>query len=392
MDLVIKSNKRNTKHNTKHHKKHNDEDYNKYNKNVVYFQLKPSHQQQLYNQYYKQFNGQYYQPNGQYYHQPNGQCYQPNGQCYRPNVQQNKIEYLKPIFLSLKEWSQPINDKFRSSNHEIMKNNRENCNDHIFNKSKYVGLICKAICENKNIAIPSAGNFVDDKGIFTLERDMLSKLKATGRFNFILVTDLSNHNPNLCPKKQAVINCINNSINAQIISFKQFKQWNITNLQNCSNGPRFSLENVRFTCGFNIRYHHNSAKDDNSQVMIGHITRGFDISLPEAIECENSNKDKLLSSYNGTIIGIMMLNEKSNEKTYGGFVIHAPELGDTAHITVNTTLRNVLSENIVENYVNNKIVFELKSIDPNAKHNPTISIKKIGDKKFHVIDWYTYVV
>lgn len=228
----------------------------------------------------------------------------------------------------------------------------ESANDGSFNESKFMGSIALTVAQGKPIILSDIKNYITKKGnglTLSYHIDKRAKISHT----FILITE-SNELDNLTIKK---------------ISLDEFEKYNTEQIKT-------DMSKIKVTCGLL----------GTTGKTTGHITRAFGISYDESNLLQENNAVHLNKVYSGTNI---KLNVSGKE---GGAVIMIADLGETAHITNNTSIRSVLSGPVLEKYNNKIMEFKLKDIDENAKQDLTIKLEKDDDVYVLITGWYCYAI
>jgi hypothetical protein len=274
-----------------------------------------------------------------------------------------------PIFLSFRHVSEKLLDLIVSKNlHGFVKEQCiETASDKSFNISKYAGTICYVISQGKPIQISDAHEMISKKGQLTLPYEITTRVgKIPCQFIFIEDEEPENDDERAL-KKWA-------SLNAKVISVNDFAEYPFQT-------DKYSIvPDVRVTCGLCTRHMQNGVN------VTGHVTRKFGVSSADAkIELEN-NAMHMGKIFKGEII------ELTVDGKPGGTIIMIPELGNTSHVTNNTTIRSALSGPVLEKYNNGIMEFTLKDIDANAKQNPNLKVAKIGETDVEISNWYVYCI
>ena len=250
----------------------------------------------------------------------------------------------------------------------------ESANGAPFNDSKFKGTICQEMLNGKNVVIPNAEEYVTKKGDLIFENTFTSRITGSKKenYNFVLVGEFDQNNKLFNSiKKQA-----DKSGNARIMSFDEFIKSDIS----ANNFASFDRSKVRVTCGLLTKHTFNDTE------IMGHSTRDFNITLDDASQLEKNDSHLIRKIFNGEIVGLDV-----NSKP-GGSIVRISELGETAHVTVNTTIKAALSRQVLEKYNSNTLTFNLQEIDTTSKQNPVINIQKLCNTTVEITGWYCYVI
>ena len=254
----------------------------------------------------------------------------------------------------------------------------ENANDKAFNESKFFGTVCVSLSSD-NVAFSDAETLVTKKGALSIVYTFGTRMKLkVNELTFVVVAD--DKTGVLCD--WAVKNKV------EIVTVDEFKEYvcepNKVNVD--LNKVKVDLNKVnvdlKVTCGLMCR----SLNVQEKEPIIGHRTCAFGVSLDEANKLKEDNGEHIKQTYDGCNIALTIDGKN------GGSVIAIPQLGSTAHITNNTTIRSVLSGPVVEKYNDGVMQFMLSEIDPKVKQDKNITIEKTADTKVEIFGWYTYAV
>ena len=247
----------------------------------------------------------------------------------------------------------------------------ETANDQAFLESKYMGTLALLLAQGKPFLIDNAVDLITKKGGLSLSFHF-SKRAPNIPYKFILVNNLDKDPEPKSKEAQLLENIpVENRL-----TFEQLSKFDLTDI--CK--MKFDTSKIKVTCGF-LTHHRQGEKE-----FTGHMTRGFGKSIEEAAMLEENNSNILGKNYKATVIKVV-----TGDKD-GGSVVMVPDLGTTAHITNNTTIKSVLSGPVVEKYCANIFEFDLKDIDATAKQQITIKLNKLQDTEVLIQGWYVYAV
>lgn len=241
-------------------------------------------------------------------------------------------------------------------------------NNEGYNDSKFYGSVCHEFLTNPAIAFPNADTLLTKKGALTFPYHMSTKLPNIV-FKYVLV----------CDKKKGDLK--KNSSEEKLYNLCVSKGYNIISSSLCddfilSNSIKSESGNYLYTCGLNACFNNKKY----------HCTRGYGITLQEQNELEKTNIIYQNKEYNGIVLNLTINNKP------GGKVVYIPELGSTSHLTVNTTIKAMLSGPLIQKFLDNVTTLNLKDIDTTAKVDMPIIIEKEGDTKVLIVDWYQYII
>lgn len=289
-----------------------------------------------------------------------------------------KMEDKSTIFLIQGDSTDDLNKKMEDSKIIIFDYRKtfENASDKIFNESKFFGMICLSVAQGNLVAIINSQDYITKKGNLSIFHALISRIPGTtsNNYNFIIIAekDYSKDKQKLEEKNPTNMLYIWGDKYAKIISPDEFLGLTIT--------PNIPFKSdIKVTCGLIGKF-----IDNDSNIICGHITRAFNISLEEALKLEEDNKFHVGKKYNGNNISLMVENKK------GGNVMMIKDLGETAHITLNTTIKSSLSGQILEKYNNKILEFNIQDIDHSIKLPKNIIINHSHDALIEITGWYIY--
>ncbi len=274
------------------------------------------------------------------------------------------------IFLTLGHISDELKNAITTNDKLTVIDKRsyiETASNSQFNESKYMGTICLLISQGVNVVIQGAETLVTKKGAISVPYHISKRIGEKVSCNYVFIQD---ENP-INDKETKLLNWA--TTNANVMTVKQFLNLKI------KSGPDIS-SNVRVTCGL-LTMH-----QQNDEVVTGHVTRKFGITVQEANVTHENNAQHIGKIYKGDIIELTVDNKP------GGTIIFIDSLGETSHVTNNTIIRSALSGLVLEKYLDGAMEFTLTSIDPNAKQDRRIKVAKIGEVDVNVTGWYTYAI
>jgi hypothetical protein len=251
----------------------------------------------------------------------------------------------------------------------------ENCSDGSFNDSKFMGTFAMSVFKGgAHPVIPFAEDTISPKGTSSLIYALTSRLKGTSPKDYVfkLVHPDSYDPESGSIKEQNLFRW--SKANGSVMTETEFNSLDL------KPNPPFSIP-VKVTCGLVCQY------QKNGRTMTGHKTIAFGIGMDEADKLKQEYDDHIGKVHKGEEISLFV-NEKQ-----GGSVVKIQSLGDTAHLTVNTDIKSVLSGPLLEKYNANVQDFKLSQIDPNAKTDKNLRIaKEKDDFDVTVTSWYSYLV
>jgi hypothetical protein len=253
---------------------------------------------------------------------------------------------------------------------------KESASNSLFNDSKFEGVVAQTVATSPLVLIPNAHQFISKKGALTLKQCLSSRIPGTNKnsFKFMMIADTVYKKGSPEEKLQC---WINNAANGSIITTKQFESINTPT----SDLPSYSL---KLTCGLLAKF---------NQTDVGHITRAFGITSDEEQVLEQTDASHINKVYNGELINLEIADEKTKVKKQGGQIMFVKELGKVSHITINTSIKSVLSGAVIEKYIGGITSFGLQEIDSVAKQNHIITVTKVdGEHPVTVTGWYSYAL
>ncbi|AYV78298.1 MAG: hypothetical protein Edafosvirus9_12 [Edafosvirus sp.] len=298
----------------------------------------------------------------------------------------------------------------------------ENASDQSFNESKFFGTICILVADGKIVAITNAQEYVSSKGNLSLLYALTTRIKGTSNSNYQFVSIFQPEYINGLTTKEEIKNTATNESkkggnkkNEPVNKNDMFYKWSE---KNSTIVPFDKLDSHEFkenqpikselkvTCGLLCNYetlnsgpHRTIAYGPpegpitimpNYTTTYGHRTIAYGVSCEEAKKLEEENKSYIGKKYDSKLISLTV-NEKA-----GGHVVVIPELGVTAHVTVNTVIQSSLSGPIVEKLNSNTLEFKLSDINPKLnnpeKTDKNLAIKETGGTIVNVTGWYCYAV
>jgi hypothetical protein len=248
----------------------------------------------------------------------------------------------------------------------------ETANGIPLNDSKYNGTICLNIAQGYIVAIPNAKKLMTKKGTMSLMHTLVSRIPETApeNYHFILVSTHDDIPAQI--ERNPLFDWANKR--GQIVTLDQFKDLEIV-----TRDP--FLDKIKITCGLSTSF-----LQDNKE-MTGHVTRDYGLLFNDSILLQENNQRFINKTYNGEVIQLILDDTKKS-----GYVVYVPDLGSTAHITVNTLIKAALSGPIVQKYKDNIMEFPLQSIDLTAKQNPIIKISHLNTVNVTISGWYVYAI
>lgn len=250
----------------------------------------------------------------------------------------------------------------------------ESANEMLFNNSKFVGTLCYKVAECQTLVLPNGEEFITKKGTLQLLYDLTTRIPSTKNedYQFIIVTDVQEPDPKT---KEAQL-IIWGKKNAKVMTVKEFTDYDI---------PKTILPKqyeLKVTSGLLTTHKQNDSD------ITGHMTRNYNVSLSDSKSAYENNVIHIGQKYPGQIIKLVVDDGKSVKD--GGHIIMVKDLGETAHVTVKTSIKSALSGPVLEKYNSGIYEFNLQEIDPNNKQNPKIKISNIGPTDVLITGWYTY--
>lgn len=271
---------------------------------------------------------------------------------------------------------------------------KETANSQQYNENKLLGTIARNFINNTCLIICNPSNYITKKG----GNLILSAIKRR--------TNLSDC-PILCVSYSDEINA-----NENIIKGVKVNNWyaksNIS-INNIDDIVKFALTKsvnvgaldnlVNITCGL----------ETSTSTIFGHMTFAFGI---------NTNIEEILYQKLSPLIGMvfegivlpMVTSKDGKNFTNGGSVIYLEEMDkivssyindipditkintDNMHITCNSTIKAVLSRQIVGQYKANIMEFMLSDIDKTTKQDIYIKILAPTSTSVKITNWYSYLI
>ena len=254
---------------------------------------------------------------------------------------------------------------------------QEDASDRLFNESKFFGMICLSIASGKNVAVVNAQEFMTKKGTLSLANCLTNRIKDANFEDFIFMTIRKlDYKPD--NKKKTNINLLFEWTNksGKIMSEEEFDKYEFTNYT-----PQ-KYNNFKVTNGLTCIV---SNEKENMKIS-GHKTCGYNMSLEESNKLLFEYKQHIGQKYEGKNITLTVDGKAS------GSIIMIPKLGETAHVTINTSIKSSLSGKVIEMFNKNTLEFKLQDIEPTAKLNRDIKIKHENDCLVEITGWYNYII
>lgn len=243
----------------------------------------------------------------------------------------------------------------------------ETANDASFNESKYAGTIALYVAQRIPIVISNSEDFITKKGGLSLSYHIATRAnKAASKF--ILVTD---HTQDLDPKSNEgkLFKLVPDHVTTQ-----EFLKYDIVL------SKIVDLSNIKVTCGLLTSHVQNGVK------ITGHMTRGFGITYDNALLIKENNAEFFQKLFKGEIVQLI-----TNGKD-GGSIVMVSDLGKTAHITNNTSIKSMLSGPVLEKYNDGIMEFNLQDIDKTAKTSVPITLVKGAITEVLITGFYIYAI
>lgn len=252
---------------------------------------------------------------------------------------------------------------------------KETASDKMFNENKYMGTLCLEVATGTTLAIPEAADYLTKKGGLSLSYHFATKIPGTSsaNYSFILVYDTDTKDPDLKTKEGQLLKWATE--NARVMTVSEFTTYNIPIPAAMTTPYKMSV-----TCGRLTTHKQNNVN------VTGHSTCNYAITCDEAQLLQENNQIHMGKTYNGTIVKL------SVDGKDGGIIIQISSLGDTVHITNNTTIKSSLSGPVLEKMNSNIMEFNLQDIDKTAKQNPRLKIEKVGETEVTITGWYCYAI
>lgn len=252
----------------------------------------------------------------------------------------------------------------------------ENANSLQLSVSKFAGTVGLLTRCGKNVILENAEQFVTKNKKFSLSNKM-----PKGNSVSYYILSPSDNNPDNFNK----ILCMKLSGWKQITESEIYDLFDPSNLNQMDNTCVFAP--VKVTSGLITKFSVNGIN------YTGHCTfsYGTEIDSYESLVNFKTDLKQFYGKYKGVVID---LNIDNNQNC--GHVVYIPdicsELLPRAHITVNTTIRSVLSGNIVEKYLEGNTDFTLKQIDNKSKTDNIINISSTTTCDITIDDYYIYII
>ncbi|ARF11082.1 hypothetical protein Hokovirus_4_56 [Hokovirus HKV1] len=246
-------------------------------------------------------------------------------------------------------------------------------NSNLYNISKFSGTVAKLLHYGNLVIVDDPDSFITKNN----KNELLGNIyrKTDAKFNIYCCS--KNIINNICYKKYDLINDVNDLIISNHLATKQ----------------------VKYTGGINASFDNNT----------GHITTFYGISCPKEKEISsfiNNLLPQLNYNFQGQKINIETSNDNINFKA-GGSVVYVPELINVfnnydpekqmfnvqkPHITCNTTIKAVLSTEIINMFEKGISSFMLKDIEPNTKQILYIRLVRDNDVSVKLTSYYSYLL
>lgn len=254
----------------------------------------------------------------------------------------------------------------------------ENANSDAYCDSKFFGSVCDEFMSNGVLIFPNAQSYLTKKGGIPFGFHFSTKLPNC-IIKFILVSNESKQSLKKGSPSEKLYNLAISS-GYQVLSSEEFIALYETDYYK-EFVPAICSE-AKFTCGLNAVY------DDKNldKVICAHSTRGYGLNFDTVMTLKQDNENHFGQVYEGIVIDLL-INNKS-----GGQVVYIPALSGTSHLTINTTIKAVLSGPIVQKFIDSEFEFNLQSIDPTAKVDSPIVISTKSTVQVVIIDWYQYLI
>lgn len=246
----------------------------------------------------------------------------------------------------------------------------ETANDGSFFESKYCGSIALLIAQHVPILISEAEGLVAKKGGLTLPYHVKTRAAGTPCNYFLLVSELA-----VDPDPKTDAGKLYGAV-PKHLTLKQFSEYDLSTFA----VPKVDMSQIKVTCGYLTTHVQDGVK------VTGHMTRSFGKTFDESLLIKENDSHNLQKTFKGEIIGLTTSGKP------GGSVIMVSDLGKTAHVTNNTSIKSVLSGPVVEKYQNGIMEFNLQDIDEKSKQATPIKIEKIGETEVLITGWYTYAI
>ena len=253
----------------------------------------------------------------------------------------------------------------------------ETCSEDLFNGSKVMGTLCLDVHSNKTLALPNAQEYVSKKGdMGSILYNLTKRLIGTKNDNYNLI--LLNSGFDFDPKKELQ--------QYQLLQWatKNAKVMTLTELDTFNIPENKCNSDIKVTCGLMTKH------EQDNQHLIGHSTKAYGISLDEQNTLYENNAMNFGKTFDGHIIHMTFEDDKGLQEA--GDIVFIPDLVPTAHITVKSLIKAVLSSKVVDKYKEGVFNFYLKDIDKDAKQNPKIIIAKTTTAQVHINGWYCYAI
>lgn len=253
---------------------------------------------------------------------------------------------------------------------------KESASVALFNDNKYFGTICYEVSKGNTVVIPHAKNYINKKGNLTLTYHLISRLKGTSydNYNFVVISDTSSADAK--GSEGQLLTWA--SKYAKCLTMNEFEDTEISKV--ILDKPY----ELKVTCGLLTKH------VQEGKVVMGHVTRDYNVSIKEAKELEESNKKYLGKTYKATIVRLTLVD--TDKEKPAGSILYLPDLGEFSHVTNNTTIKSALSKAVLNKFSEGVLEFNLQEIDSAAKINPKIVLTQDSEVDVEVIGWYCYAL
>lgn len=252
----------------------------------------------------------------------------------------------------------------------------ENANSNSLSESKFSGSIGIEIIRRHIVVMPNAARYMTSRRKFFPK----SKLASLGiDIKWYLWQTLDDNSDS----ESRLINLMDIKYEKQITSIQDFDV-------NSAISDNFILSKYpKITSGYNAKVTFNGVTYD------AHCTCDYGLNIANKDDVDLiSNKYSYLvgQTINGRVID-MKLDDMPNN----GYVVWLYQLNidgvEYPHLTILTTIRAVLSSQIVSKYANNIMQFKLKEIDPANKNNASVILSsQFGKVDVQITGVYMYIL